>query len=423
MGIEDQETDAMALKWRHKRIRSGTLALCCALLLVGIDSLCCLSPSYADQSIQVQVNEHEFAFGQYVRFHLQAAGDHPLQSVVLAYRTLDTHRTVVEAIDFDANLAIDLDYVHDIQASYIRPFVVVSYWWTIKNTAGDQLITEPKTFTYSDNRFDWETLQDRAIRLHWYQGELAIAQQALDTSLAALERARQDVPVDAIAEPIDIYLYANNLDLQVALPGPLLVGEEARTLYETNVILVSFCPTAENIPRLQRVLPHEIAHALIHEAMHNDFARVPFWLTEGLATSVEYTFMPDPNARQLIQEAIENNDVIPFTSLCAAFPASLERARLAYAQSASLIGFIRDTRGRQALHDLLAAYVDGATCEGGVQRVLIRSLEQLESDWIQSLAPRSRLGVFWDENGAWIILLLLLVGFPLLFLNPARVRH
>ncbi|MBN1579091.1 MAG: hypothetical protein JXA89_00195 [Anaerolineae bacterium] len=412
----------MALQWRHNRIRSGMLALCWALALVSMGLFGILPTSYANQSIQVQLNEHEFAFGQYVRFHLQAAGDRPLQSVVLAYRTLDTQGTIAEAIEFDSSLAIDLDYVHDIQTRYIRPFVEVSYWWTIQDVAGEQLITEPKTFTYLDNRFDWDMRQEGAIRLHWYQGELAIAQQALNTSLAGLERARQDIPVGEITRPIDIYLYADHRDLQVALPGPLLVGEEARTLYETNVILVSFSPQAENIPRLQRVLPHEITHTLIHEATRNDFARIPFWLTEGLATSVEYAFMPDPNAQQLIQDVIENDDVIPFSTLCAAFPASQERARLAYAQSASLIGFIRDTQGRQKLHDLLAAYADGATCEGGVQRVLARSLDRLESDWIESLAPRSKLGVFWDENGAWVILFFVLVGFPAFFLIPARVR-
>jgi hypothetical protein len=33
------------------------------------------------------------------------------------------------------------------------------------------------------------------------------------------------------------------------------------------------------------------------------------------------------------------------------------------------------------------------------------------------------LGVFWNENGAWVLLFLLLTGFPLLFLFPARGRR
>ena len=92
------------------------------------------------------------------------------------------------------------------------------------------------------------------------------------------------------------------------------------------------------------------------------------------------------------------------------------------AGTASVIGFIRDVHGRQALRNLVAAYADGATCEGGVQRVLTMSLERLEDQWLASRLPRSALAVFWDENGAWVLLLLLLVGVPGLFILPIRMR-
>jgi hypothetical protein len=415
--------NATTLKWGKSRIRFGIL-IWAVILVSGIVSVDAnRAVSYADQPIQIKLNEHAFVFGQHVRFRLEATGEHPIKSVVLAYRTLDTHGTTVEAIEFDPNLAIELDYVHDIQSRYIRPFVQVSYWWTIEDVVGNRLITEPKTFDYADNRFDWQTLQDGVINIHWYKGELQIVRQALNTSLASLDRARRDIPIEAISKSIDIYLYANPGDVQDALPSSLVVGEEARTFYETNVIVLSFGPEAENIPRLQRVLPHEITHALIHEATQSDFARVPLWLSEGLATSVEYAFMPDPNAHQLLKEAIEHGNVISLRSLCGAFPANLGRAKLAYAQSASLINFVRDTKGRQTLHDLIAAYADGATCEGGVQRVLRGSLDRLESQWVGSLAPRSKWAVFWDKNGAWAILFLLLAGFPFFFAMPARTRH
>jgi hypothetical protein len=109
--------------------------------------------------------------------------------------------------------------------------------------------------------------------------------------------------------------------------------------------------------------------------------------------------------------------------LCAAFPQSSARARLAYAESASVITYIRDRYGRQALRDLVAAYGDGATCEGGVQRVLALSLDRLQAQWSQSLAPQSGWRLFWQNSGAWVVLLALLFLVFLALVIPVRARE
>jgi hypothetical protein len=84
--------------------------------------------------------------------------------------------------------------------------------------------------------------------------------------------------------------------------------------------------------------------------------------------------------------------------------------------------FIRDRYGRQGLRDLVAAYVDGATCEGGVYRALGIALEGLESQWLASLTPQSALAAFWQRNGAWVILLILFAALPFVFVLPSHVR-
>jgi hypothetical protein len=404
-----------------------TLRIAAASFIVlawGIAWLGSLVPtSHAEEPIRVHVNAHDFAFGQQVRFQLEVESDDPIQSIVLAYRTLDTLGTTVEAMRFDASTSVRLEYVHEIRNRYIRPFIELTYWWTIVNAAGERLSTDPQTFAYVDDRFDWQTLNDGAIQVHWYQGELKVAQQALDISLAGLNRAAQDIGAEAI-KSVDIYLYATPEDLQAALPAPLPTGAEALTLYETNVVLVPFGPEGTNIPRLRRVLPHEVTHALLHEVTQSEFDRLPLWLSEGLATSVEYTFVPDPDAQLLLEEAMRARTLIPLNTLCAAFPPppDLARTRLAYAESASIINFVRDRHGRQTLRDLVAAYADGATCEGGVQRVLKSSLDRLEARWREALAPRSKWIVFWEENGAWVILFVLFTAFPLLFIIPSRTQ-
>jgi hypothetical protein len=188
------------------------------------------------------------------------------------------------------------------------------------------------------------------------------------------------------------------------------------------VILAASGLQEANVLDLQRILPHEVTHALIHEVTQSDFDSVPLWLSEGLATSVQYTFAPDPDAQLLMKEAARDQALISLDTLCAAFPQSPARARLAYAESASVIGYIRDRYGRRALRDLVAAYGDGATCEGGVQRVLSLSLDRLQAQWSQSLAPQSGWRTFWKDSGAWVILLILSLLIVVPFVIPVRGR-
>jgi hypothetical protein len=377
--------------------------------------------AFAEEPIRVRASTHTFVFGQTMRFSLTVSSASPVQSVVLAYRTSDTPGTTIEALRFDAGTSVSVDHVHEIERRYVRPFVQVTYWWTIVNAAGTKLTTEPQTFDYVDNRFDWQVLAEEIVRVHWYQGSLKVAQQALDVAVAGLSRAQQDVHVEGIRKSIDIYLYANVGDLGLALPAGLPLGADALTLYETNVILVPFAPEATHIPQLQRILPHEVTHALLHEATRSDFDQVPAWLSEGLATSVEYTFAPDPNAHLYLEETLSEREPIPLRTLCATFPQDPVSARLAYAESASVIDYIRDVYGRQALRDMVRAYADGATCEGGVRRALGLSLDRLETFWRAQMSPRNSWAAFFEDSASWMILMALFACLPFLLMHtPAE---
>jgi hypothetical protein len=415
--------------------------------------LCLPTRAGADSPITVLANEHTYTFGQDLHFHLQAKAGAPIESIVLSYRTSDTLDTTVVVLSFEPATTVDVDHVHYIGERYIRPFVEVSYWWTIADRSGSKLDTDPQSFEYIDDRFDWQSLSDGGVALYWYDpaasvsnapvaaasivnaattvgaglanrdsrarplADIRVAQQALDVAVEALSRALLDVPVEALHKTIDIYLYDNVEDLRLTLPAGLPSGADALTLYETNVILVPYGPEEANIPALRRILPHEVTHALIHEATRTDYDRVPLWLAEGLATSVEYTFVPDPDARALLDAALERKDTLRLASLCGTFPYTGEDARLAYAESASVVDTLRDLYGRQGLRELTIAYADGATCEGGVQRVFGVSLERLELSWRDYQIPQGRLSLFWERNGSLVILALIL-SVPLLFVLP-----
>jgi hypothetical protein len=403
--------------------------LLCLALLVGL-VLCGLwipapvgAMPRANAAITVLSSEHSYVFGEQIRFHLQAEADRPIESIVLSYRTLDGPNTSVVDLSFEPRRAVDVEHVHQVSERYIRPFVEISYWWTIGGAEGSEFTTDPQSFEYVDDRFPWQSLGEGGAAVHWYErgdqpAAVDVAAEVLNVAVEAIARAALDIPVEALGKTIDIYLYAHPDDLRLALPAGLPSGAEALTLYETNVIVIPYGPEAAHIPALQRIVPHEVTHALIHEATRSDYDRVPLWLAEGLATSVEHTFVPDPGAEALLNGALARRELLRLETLCAAFPhGDPDARRLAYAQSASVIDAIRDLYGRRALRDLIAAYADGATCEGGVQRVFDISLERLELVWREYKAPQGRLSLFWEQNASLIVLALFLSA-PVLFVLP-----
>jgi hypothetical protein len=359
-----------------------------------------------------------------MRFSLDIESDHPISVVILAYRTSDTRGTTVETMDIVPDTSLHLEYVHQMSWRYVRPFVEVSYWWTIVDSTQARLVTEAQQFTYADDRFDWQTLTEDEIDVHWYQGDLKVAQQALQVAAEGLALAKQDIAPDLSTGPIDVYLYASREDWSAAMPPGSWSQVEAITLSGMKVILVSFPPEERFIPDVRRVLPHEATHALIHWAAQGASDRVPMWLSEGLATSVQYELIPDPAAQTVLDEAIRQDTLIPLRNLCASFPRDAAAARLAYVESADVIGYIRDQHGRQAVRDLVVAYTDGATCDGGVYRVLGVTLDGLEAQWRESRAPQTQWAMSWRVNGPWIILLLLgpFLCLALAFPRPARAR-
>jgi hypothetical protein len=151
---------------------------------------------------------------------------------------------------------------------------------------------------------------------------------------------------------------------------------------------------------MRRVIPHEITHLLVYQAAGGALGRVPSWLNEGLATLSEE--LPDPQAAVVLETALSQGGLMPLETLCGPFPLETDEARLSYAQSASVVHFIRDHYGRQGLARLITAYAEGASCRGGVERALGVSLEGLETQWRTSLQPRNKWLVFLEKAGPWI---------------------
>jgi hypothetical protein len=127
-------------------------------------------------------------------------------------------------------------------------------------------------------------------------------------------------------------------------------------------------------------------------------------LNEGLATLAEAAARP--TYKSVLATAVSNQTTLPFTDLCAAFPAREEQVLLAYAQSSAFVQYLQARYGTQALRELVAVYFDGADCESGISRTLQTTLPQLNEDWLRSQQPQTPLTQFFLNNSLWLLLIL-----------------
>jgi hypothetical protein len=380
-------------------------------------------PLAAASGITVVKSEASNSFAQQIVFTLEAASDAEITQVYLFFHAAGDERT--EAADVTiGEPGRAITYVHDLGNFPLPPFATVSFWWQIEDAAGNTLTTDPQQFEYTDNRFQWEQLgpstgsghRAEGITVHWIEGrgDLAFGQAALDIAKASVEEINAELRAPA-PDSIAIYIYdtQQNLEAAMALTGRDWAGGQARP--ELGVIVVSIPHEQGHTSRMNRYIPHEITHLLVYQLVTPaGYRYVPEWLDEGLATANER--LPEPDYALVLEGAREEGRLIPLEDLCVPFSPERATALLAYAQSGSLVQFVREQYGAEGIRALLAAYANGAGCAGGVQEALNVSLSGLETAWRTSLEPKSPWQVWMEQIGIWagLWLLMLLVALPMI---------
>jgi len=374
------------------------------------------SSAFAADGITVIESRATHSFAQQVTFTLQATSDTTISQVYLFFRAADSERAKSIDTAIEPAREVSVNYVHDLRRSPLPPFTVVTFWWQIEDTAGNSLITESQQFEYVDNRFRWKQLSAPGLTVHWIEGHgnPAFGQTALDIAQASLEKINAELRAPA-PEPIAIYIYdaQHNLDAAIALTGREWVSGQAHP--ELGVVIVAIPFEEGYTSRMMRYIPHEITHLLVYQTVTPaGYRYVPEWLDEGLATANEQ--LPTLEYVMVLEEAHTQGQLLSLEDLCAPFPPDPHVALLAYAQSGSVVQFIRDRYGAEGIRALLKAYANGASCTGGVQEALNVSLSGLETAWRASLEPQAPWRALVEQIGVWVglWLLSLLVTVPMI---------
>ncbi len=350
----------------------------------------------------------EYRFGDPLTFTLTAHAAKDIVRVNLYVRAQDDARTFTGLARFASGTTVEGVYTFDPAQRALSAFTPVTFWWEVADSDGNLARTDPATFVYADNRFDWQTLEtsDARLAVHWYAGDAALGQAALDAALSGYAGARGVLP-GAQLERADVYVYASDKDARAALDsaGPFWASGFANPAGHSAIVIADPA-TPEALSRLARDIPHEMMHLVAAQSSDGRMSGVPAWFNEGLAQLNEPT--PNADAAALLTNARGNGELRALADYCGPFPSDPAEARLAYAHSAAVVRHIRNQYGAPKLAELLSAYASGLSCEAGVQQTLGLTLAGLDQAWQAGPAVAPGLGLS-DSASGWLVLAFLVV--------------
>jgi hypothetical protein len=373
------------------------------LLALGILLLTLAATSSVQAQSSITYSDTQtYTFGQQAIFSIEAAAPDDITGVYLYLQPEGSAAAEALPVPIESGSEVTATIQRDLRTNPFPPFGTVSWWWEIHDAGGNVLSTEPKTFRYTDNRFEWHTTTDGRVTLHTVISAPQYVQTAMEVTQTSLQRVESQLQAEPVAQ-VDLYLYPSTEDLRAALEmaGRNWAGGQARP--ELGVILVAVPDDNRTLSRMERDIPHELTHLIVYSvAGPEGYRHVPAWLDEGLATANE--LRPDPALEVVLDQARAEGRLLPLTALCPPFPTGQEAALLAYAQSASLVRTVRDRYGNAGIRDLMAAYADGAGCESGIEHGLGITDHQFERTWRADLMGLSGWMAWISDNAAPLLL-------------------
>jgi hypothetical protein len=177
--------------------------------------------------------------------------------------------------------------------------------------------------------------------------------------------------------PLRIWLYPSR-DTFRGAQQPNSREAVAGASYPGYLLVAAIVPDG-NHRELGRVIPHEVSHQVLFQATQNPFTLPPLWFDEGLATHYQIGgtdgFMP------LVSDALKRDGLFDVAALDTAFPYSSRQATLAYAMSWSIIAYIRDAYGDEAIGRMIAAFGTGMPYADAIESALGLSRFDMNREW------------------------------------------
>jgi hypothetical protein len=210
------------------------------------------------------------------------------------------------------------------------------------------------------------------------------------------------------ARKIDIWFCESRKEFNRANNAPIQ-DWAAGAAYPLQARIVLLDPSFSENKRidLDHLVKHEITHVIFGLYLGDNLRNVPRWFNEGIAmyTADDWSY----GHYWTILTATIGNSLLPLYNISDEFPMRAYQARVAYAESYSIIDFIAKRYGNEALKGCIKELAKGRPFDEALASSTGANIDWIESLWLKQLKKHYRwysiissFSVLW--GGAVLIL-------------------
>jgi hypothetical protein len=340
----------------------------------------------AQEPIRVLDQSVETAFRDYITFNIDLESDSPITEARLLYRVAGQFATARGDAEIEPGTQVQTSFTIDQNRDYLPPGTELEYWWTITDEAGNELKTEPQPLLYLDDRHDWQTLSNDRLTLYWYRGDRAFGEALFDQANKTLDQIEAEAGV-MVEIPVKIFIYGSFSDLREAIAVGAQEWTGGQAFTDQGVVVIGVSPS--DLTYGLAATPHELTHLVIHQATDNPYGDIPRWLDEGLAVYMSGEMDAGWRGyRAEVTGSAQANKLMTLQTLSSSFPADSDQAGLAYAQSGSVVEFIIQHYGEDAMAGLLDIFSEGALYDEALEQALGVDTWELDNAWRETIGAQ-----------------------------------
>lgn len=336
-------------------------------------------------AFQTTLNENSVrvSYPESIEFSLDLNSTSVIENVELVFGTdvISCGESLSRALpeDYEPSTHVQVQWEWVLRRSGSLPPGTKVWWeWHLTDSNGNKTIIPREEVIFIDVRDNWKKFSTAQVQIFYLEGDEAFASElayAGETTLAFLE----DSTGVKLNEPVRVYIYPDSETMQTAtLFAPDWSGGMAFSEYRTVIAGVSPSQLAWG----REVVAHELTHVVIGVYTFSCVSGLPTWLSEGLAMHAESSVGTNHSGEAArVQTAIDNNSLLTVGEISKLFSNDPELARLAYAQSLSLVDYLISQYGQQKMLNMLDAFKSGEQQDRVLNEVYAFSQTSLDAAW------------------------------------------
>lgn len=255
------------------------------------------------------------------------------------------------------------------------------YQFRVTDSNGATSVGPVAQGVFVDNRFEWQTLTEDQVVVHWYAGDQAFGKSAADVANGAIDTASQVLGV-TLDKPVDLFVYNTEDDMRSAIsPDRENVAGEAHPDIDTMYVWIPSDQAADSFAGT--LIRHELTHLVFHRAVDNPYHGVPRWLDEGTAVYLSEGY--SSYWQGFVNGAVANKTLIPLDGLAGLFPSVQSEFYLAYGEAVAAVDYFIRTYGDQTFWSLVKSYGNGVSDDAAFTAATGSDVDAFNAAWFQSL--------------------------------------